>query len=144
MIAPFSITDKKNGAYIIHYTPPSAGKFHISINFCGTFRGRRGPIRGSPFISEAFVEASVSCNDLNGKLLQESIRMTTNNLKSFSNATTKGLSKAITKDDIKNLISVKEHLRNVKQKTKEFEISISSNLSALRYMKKNGLKSPIA
>jgi len=139
---PFSITDKKNGAYIIHYTPPSAGKFHISINFCGTFRGRRGPIRGSPFISEAFVEASVSCNDLNGKLLQECIRMTTNNLKSFSNATTKGLSKAITKDDIKNLISVKEHLRNVKQKTKEFEISISSNLSALRYMKKNGLKVP--
>ena len=138
----FTTIDNKNGTYLVQYTPLRAGKYNVSVNFLGTFQGLAGPIRGSPFIAEASNCIDPSCNDLNGKTLQDKIILSTSMLKDFSNATSKGLSKTVSKEDVKTLISIKEHLRNVKEKTKDFEVEIASNRAALRFLKRNGIKIP--
>lgn len=134
------IMDQKNGTYIVQYIPPSSGKYKVSVDFLGTFHGRPGPIRGSPFFAEASDGADESCNELNGKLLQQSIKSSTDILKQFANTTSKGLSKPVAKDDVKTLISIKEYLRNVSERTSAFEIGIASNRAALRYLKRTGVK----
>lgn len=138
----YDITDNKNGTYTVDYTPPYPGKYEVSVSYGGTFQGHAGPIRGSPFFSEAQKIDDPLTNKLDSKLMKDSLISCISTLKDFSTTTTKGLQKTVAQDDLKTLISIKEHLRNIKSKTNELEINIASNRAALKYLKSNGFKVP--
>ena len=134
------IVDHNDGTYTVEYTAPTAGRYRIDVEFEGTFKGTAGSIRGSPFFTEALSgeEADESMNSLQGPLLMNAIRQTTKQLKDFSDKSIKGMKKKANKEDVKTLIAVKEHLRNVAERAVELETAIDINMSALHYMKRNG------
>ncbi|GMH84222.1 hypothetical protein TrST_g13493, partial [Triparma strigata] len=132
------ITDHNDGTYTVEYTPPKAGNYRIDVAFEGTFKGKAGAIRGSPFFTKAAEDADESVNSLDGPLLMNSIRNATKQLKDFSDKSIKGMKKKPNKEDVKSLIAVKEHLRNVAERTVALETAIDINYAALLYMKRNG------
>ena len=45
--------DHMNGTYTVQYKLPHEGKYRVEVDFLGSFRGKPGPIRGSPFFVDA-------------------------------------------------------------------------------------------
>jgi len=132
------IVDHNDGTYTVEYTPPKAGRYRIDVEFEGTFKGMEGAIRGSPFYPEAAEDVDESMNSLQGPLLMNAIRVATKGLKEFSDKSIKGMNKKANKEDVKTLIAVKEHLRNVAERTDELNTQIDINMASLNYMKRNG------
>ena len=132
------IIDHNDGTYTVEYTPPKAGRYRIDVEFEGTFKGAAGAIRGSPFFPEAAEDVDESMNSLQGPLLMNAIRVATKGLKDFSDKSIKGMNKKANKEDVKTLIAVKEHLRNVAERADELNTQIDINMASLLYMKRNG------
>ena len=132
-----AIEDNKDGTYKVQYFPPHLGKFQIDIKFAGTFGGRAGIIRGSPFFMTAVGGSQGRDNALDGQILHNDIIASTKALKSFSATTRKGLQRVVQKDDLKALVSVKEHLRNIIEKSDDLQLRIDRNRSGLVYLKHN-------
>lgn len=136
---PYEIGDCNDGTYLVKYTPPNEGLYRVSIEFDGTFDGKAGPIRGSPFELDVTTTDDQSVNALNGSILFKNIESHISQLKEFSTATETGLGKAISADDLRSLISVKEHLRNLSQRKTSIENGIAANQSALLYLKHHSI-----
>ena len=154
-----SIVDNSNGTYTVVYTPPLVGSYQIGIEFAGTFGGVAGPIRGSPFISTA-TECHDSSNRemapatatevmtkkrltlIGNRALQEHITSFTQSLRSFTLEAVKALEKNVNDDDLNGLLSVKENLCKIADRTEEFEVEIESNRAALLFLKRNAVKFP--
>jgi len=164
---PCSVLDDGDGTYTVEYTPTAAGSYRISIDFTGTFGGRSGPLRGSPFVATALASAAAPTADadatctactactascpvpsnamapsLAGTALQTQVASFIKTLRSFTLSTAKGLGKTVNSNDLKALLSVKEHLRGVADRTEEFEIGIESNKAALAYLKRKSIQFP--
>jgi hypothetical protein len=75
-----------------------------------------------------------SANSLTGSVLHGDIETFIANLKQSSSAITKGLGKSVTNDDLRSLLTVKEHLRNLTQGKENAENGIATNRSALHYL----------
>lgn len=159
---PSTIKDDGDGCYTVTWTPPAAGTYRISIDFAGTFGGRAGALRGSPFVANAVLVSSseenkkegttvsvgISSNSsdrssLAGTALQSQVTTFIKTLRSFTLATAKGLGKNINDDsDLKTLLSVKEHLRQIVRKTEEFDTAIKTNRAALGYLERHSIQFP--
>lgn len=139
---PHKITDSGDGTHIVEYIPKQAGEYHIHIEFAGTFQGRAGSIWGSPFIAKATEGMDSEPNSLGGKMLKESIFDSIDDLKTLACTTSKGLTKNVAQDDINSLVAIKDHLRNIVDTQDSNECKLSSNRSALMYMKREGMKFP--
>ena len=143
-----TVEDDGDGCYTCTWIPPVAGRYRIQIEFAGTFGGRAGPIRGSPFVADAEVVDDDNNNtsgdrSLAGTALQGQVATFIKTLRSFTLATAKGLGKSIGNDgDLKALLSVKEHLRQIVVKTEEFDTAIETNRAALGYIKRRSIKFP--
>ena len=114
----YSIKDDCDGTYAVSYVPERQGLYRICIDFVGTFQGRAGPIRGSPFLASAEVSGNPTSNGLESAILQKHIKSCTDDLKIFSTLTSKGLQQTVVKEDLRILVSVKEHLQNITKKKK--------------------------
>jgi dynein heavy chain len=139
---PYELKDCNDGTYIVRYKPPSDGYYRIDINFGGTFEGKSGPIRGSPFTIHAVSTDDDSANDLNGSVLHQEIDTFIQDLKQSSSTIAKGLGKSVANDDLRSLITVKEHLRSLAQSKSNMENHIAANRSALLYLKKRCVAFP--
>ena len=75
------------------YAYPNGGTFEVDIKFLGTFQGKAGRVRGSPFRVIVLEEAQggPSTNDLDGPLMIENIRKQVKDTKEYSSAAIKSL-----------------------------------------------------
>ena len=110
----------------------------MDIKFLGTFQGKAGRVRGSPFRIRVQDEGEALSNELNGPLMMENIRRQLKEVKEYSMNAIKSLKKSIPKDEVDPLIKVKEVLKDVEAKKFSIELSIDSNRSALQYFKHKG------
>ena len=83
-----------------------------------------------------------TANNLNGSVLHRNIEEFVANLKQSASTIAKGLGKSVSSDDLRSLLSIKEHLRNLAQSKEKMETGIAANRSALLYMKKHSLAVP--
>lgn len=139
------IVDNNDGTYKVTYTPLLEGICCIDVRFKGTFNGLPGSIRGSEF--EAYVthkkdKKEESEASLSGKVSQSHISCTIDHLKTFIAAAEKGIATKVGKDDLKALISVKEHLRKILKETTIHENSIAETRAHLLYLKRMKIKFP--
>ena len=138
----FKLNDNDDGTYTVEYTLPESGEYLVEIIFLGTFCGPKGHIRGSPFCIKSVETTDASNNKLDGPLLQKYIESCIDSLKTFSNNTIKGIGKVVSNDDMKGLVAIKEHLRNIKNQTVALENTIVANRAALTYLKRKSIKIP--
>ena len=138
-LVPHELEDCIDGTYVVKFIPPQNGYYRVDVDFQGTFQGRSGPIRGSPFTMHAISTDDDSANDLNGSVLHHEIETFIANLKQSSSTITKGLGKSVANDDLRSLLTVKEHLRSLAQSKEQIENGIAANRSALLYLKKHSL-----
>ena len=69
------ITDQEDGKYLVTFTLPDAdSEYEISVVFKGTFGGKAGHLRGSPYIVQADDDAGRDKNSMTGQLVMDSIR----------------------------------------------------------------------
>ena len=129
------INDCLDGSYHVEFMYSSEGNYQVDVKFLGTFAGKAGPIRGSSFMTSATANADVKANSMDGPLLLDQISTSTALLKSFCSSTMKGLLRKVEIDDMKGLVSIKEHLRNVSDKSNSIALTIDTNRSALEFLK---------
>lgn len=134
----FDVTDQKDGTYLVSFHYPAGGQYELSVRFAGTFQGKAGEVRGSPFRVTVADEGDSLANELNGPLVMENIRKKIKDTKDFSTNSIKSLKKTIPKDEVDALIKVKETLKEVEQKKHEIELSSDSCKAALVYFKNKG------
>lgn len=135
-----TVKDCNDGTYIVTFTPPSPGIYRIDVKFDGTFQdGNAGSIRGSPFTMHAIsTDDSANAN----KLWHSDIETFISDLKESASTISKGLEKSVADNDLRSLLTVKEHLRSLVQSKDNTENGIASNQSALLYTKKKTLVLP--
>ena len=110
----------------------------MDIRFLGTFQGKSGRVRGSPFRVSVLAEGDAVMNELNGPLMMENIRKQLKDTKEYSANAIKSIKKTIPKEEVDALIKVKEVLKDVEAKRMSIELSTDSNRSALHYFKFKG------
>mmetsp|Transcript_4425 Transcript_4425/g.9408 ORF Transcript_4425/g.9408 Transcript_4425/m.9408 type:complete len:4228 (+) Transcript_4425:42-12725(+) len=131
------VDDIGDGTYLVTFLPQRPAKYQIDVEFLGSFDGPAGPIRGSPFtIISADAENGDEVNELAGGLFVGSLDSKTKLLKEFCNDKLKGLRAPIdSNSDVKELITVKEHLRDVEERAEEMSLLIDSTTASLQYLK---------
>jgi len=132
------ILDADDGTYVVSYVYPEKGVYEVSVKFEGTFMGKAGPVRGSPFRVTVAETGDGVANELNGPLLMERIRKQIKDAKDYSTNSLKSLKKAIPKEDLDALIKVKEVLKDIETKKDELELGLDSSRAALQYFRKQG------
>ena len=134
----YNIVDQTDGTYLVSFTYPSQGLYSLSVNFNGTFLGKAGQVKGSPYKVNVLPDGDAVNNELNGPLMMDYIRKQTNQIKEYSTHSYKSLKKSIPKDDRDGLIKVKEVIKDVESKRKEIELNTDICKSALTYFKSKG------
>eukprot|EP01041_Mallomonas_annulata_P001785 gene1785-3464_t len=131
------IVDHNDGTYDVNVTYPAPGLYELSIVFEGTFQGKAGHIRGSPFRMNV-TDGDKLANELNGPLMMEYIKKTVKDTKEYSTNSLKGLKKPIPKEEVDPLIKTKEILKEIEVKKSSVELANDSNRAALLYFKTRG------
>jgi len=130
-----AVADQDDGTYAVTFIYPEKGLYEVSIVFNGTFFGKAGHIRGSPFRVNVTDVGDSVLNELTGPLLMEYVRKQTKDSKDYSTNSLKSLKKTIPKDEVDGLIKVKEVLKDVEAKKDSIELGVDSCRAALMYLK---------
>ena len=141
-LVEYELVDNNDGTYEVKYTPLLEGSYIISVYFEGTFQGLAGFIRGSRYEARAVDGGQSEPFSMAGKVIQEHVSRSIEDLKAFVAAGEKGIGKKVAKDDVKALISVKEHLRKIMTQAATHENSIAATRANLLYLKRNRIKFP--
>lgn len=132
------IVDQKDGSYLVSFTYPEKGVYELAVNFKGTFMGKAGHVRGSPFRVSVTDEGDSLNNELNGPLTMEYMRKQIKDTKDYATNSLKSLKKTIPKEEVNALISVKEVLKDLEGRKTEVELSTDSTKACLLYFKSKG------
>jgi len=143
-VVPCRIQDNNDGTYLVSYTPILCGEMMIDIKFLGSFKGKAGAIRGSPFRSIAVSpeEGDAYASALNGLAAQKFIEKAIQDMNDSVLSTEKGINIKVSKSDVKSLLSVKENLQKISSISDSFETSIATIRSYLQYLIRSKLKFP--
>eukprot|EP01033_Poteriospumella_lacustris_P002495 gene2501-1816_t len=136
--AKFDIVDQQDGTYLVSVNYPAGGLFELSVIFKGTFQGKAGHVRGSPFRVQVSEEGDSLSNELNGPLIMEYIRKQIKETKDYATNSLKSLKKPIPKEDVHALISIKEVLKDLESRKADIELTTDSNKAFLQYFKSKG------
>ncbi|KAH8072714.1 hypothetical protein JL721_3359 [Aureococcus anophagefferens] len=134
------LSDSGDGTYVAAFAAPVVGTYTITIEFMGTFDGKAGPVRGSPFqmtcvdrdeyieknpkdirLSEGETEPSDELlsfnNSMDGPIVTNDVLNKIKEIREFSNKKKRGLQKLdpTNYDAIAPLIEGKEHLRDIEK-----------------------------
>jgi hypothetical protein len=130
--------DQRDGTYVVSFAYPEAGSYQLGVEFMGTFLGKAGQVRGSPFRVEVLAEGDPLNNELNGPLTMEYIRKQIKETKDYSTNALKNLKKVIPKEEVDALIKVKEVLQDVAEKKASIDLQSDSCRASLLYFKSKG------
>lgn len=136
--AKFEVVDQEDGTYLVNFVYPTGGLFELTVVFKGTFQGKAGQVRGSPFRIQVLEEGDSLNNELNGPLIMEYIRKQIKETKDYATNSLKSLKKPIPKEDVQALISIKEVLKDIESRRAEIELCTDSNKAFLQYFKSKG------
>jgi dynein heavy chain len=134
----FDVVDQSDGTYLVSFHYPSGGLFELNITFKGTFLGKAGQIRGSPFRVHVAEDGDSLNNELNGPLMMEYLRKKIKDTKDYATSSLKSLKKTIPKEDVSALIAVKEVLKDLEMRRTEVELSTDNCRAFLQYFKAKG------
>jgi dynein heavy chain len=102
----YNIVDKEDGTYTVANVYPAGGVYEVSVVFNGTFSGKAGHLRGSPFRVKVEDTGDRMNNELNGPMVMTMIRNQTKEVKDYSTNSLKNLKKSIPKEELDSLIKV--------------------------------------
>jgi len=136
---PVEITDQEDGKYLVTFTLPDAdSEFEISVVFRGTFGGKAGHLRGSPFIVQADNDAGRDKNAMTGPLVMDSIRKEVAELAKFARQTESGLKAKVPEDNLQALLKMKEHIHNATARKAEIDLSFDRSRAVIVYLQGEG------
>ena len=133
-----AIKDFDDGSYGADFVYPEEGDYQVDVVFNGTFQGKAGPIRGSPFKVHVVETGDVANNKMNGPLMMEHVKKRTGEIKSYSTNSYRGLKKPTPKEDMDPLMKVKELLKDTEARRAAIELDLDTNRTALQHFKKEG------
>ncbi|KAH8084959.1 hypothetical protein JL720_7667 [Aureococcus anophagefferens] len=157
------LSDSGDGTYVAAFAAPVVGTYTITIEFMGTFDGKAGPVRGSPFqmtcvdrdeyieknpkdirLSEGETEPSDELlsfnNSMDGPIVTNDVLNKIKEIREFSNKKKRGLQKLdpTNYDAIAPLIEGKEHLRDIEKMSEQYALCIDTTRVALAHLKSRG------
>ena len=130
------IKDNKDGTYMVTYKASQGGKYSIEVEFKGTHGGAGGPLRGSPFEVALLDKINKANNSMTGPLLIQHTKFKIQRLKAFTAATLEGLQQEIERNNLDQLLVVKEHLQNIKLKGDEVQLTLDVAVATLNFLQK--------
>jgi dynein heavy chain len=132
------VIDHNDGNYMVSLIYPIKGLYEVKVVFKGTFLGKAGHVRGSPFRVNVLEEGDTLNNELNGPLMMEYIRKQIKETKDYATNSLKSLKKQIPKEELTSLIAVKEVLRDIDIRKKDIELNTDACKAFLLYSKAKG------
>jgi len=133
-----TVVDQEDGTYLVNFTYPQGGSYEVSIKFDGTFQGKAGEIRGSPFKVDVKDTGDAVTNELNGPLMMQNVMKSIKDTKDYSNSCMKTLKRPVSKEELDPLLKVKETLNEIDAKKSVVELGVDGCKSALLYFKAKG------
>ena len=133
---PFEIDvlDQMDGTYLVTYIPQRQTKYQISVLSKGSFEGKAGPVRGSPFVFST-VYGDEELNVMNGSLVLKSTKTTIAQIKEECDGFLTVMLKKATTDDRDSLIAIKDTLSQLERRSEELSLAIDSSKAMLSYLK---------
>jgi dynein heavy chain, axonemal len=136
---PVEVTDQEDGKYLVTFTLPDAdSEYEISVVFKGTFGGKAGHLRGSPFVVQADNDAGRDKNSMTGPLVMDSIRKEVAELAKFARQTENGLKAKVPEDNLNALLKMKEHIHNATARKGEIDLSFDRSRAVIVYLQGEG------
>ena len=132
------IVDQNDGTYFVTIVYPEAAVYDVSIQFNGTFQGKAGHVKGSPFRVSVVADGDPLMNEINGPLFMETVRKQIKESKEYAMASMKSIKKNIPKDDVEALIKVKEVLKDLEAKKHGIDLGLETCRTGLQYFKRQG------
>ena len=123
-----------DGTYLVTYIPQRRTKYHISVLSKGSFEGKAGPVRGSPFVFST-VYGDEELNVMNGSLVLKSTKTTIAQIKEECDGFLTVMLKKATTDDRDSLIAIKDTLSQLERRSEELSLAIDSSKAMLSYLK---------
>lgn len=137
-VFPVKYVDNNNGTYAVTVTYPEEGQYALTVAFAGTFQGKVGPIRGSPFRVSVTSGTDSTVNTFQSPLIAEHIKQQTKDAKDYASSVLKNLKKTVPKDDVDALIKVKDTLADLDNKKASVELALDTCYASLQYFKGQG------
>jgi len=137
-----TIKDEDNGRYLVSYMAPAVGHYKVSVDFLGTYGGKAGPIRGSPFKVNFNDDGKVENNKITGQLLWDSAKELIESAGRTAQDTLTGITKEVPADSLEILISVKNHLSGVVTREPEVRLKLDTAHGILAQIKRDNSRKP--
>ena len=129
-----TIFDQMDGTYLVTYMPQRKTTYQVSITGQGSFDGKAGPVRGSPFVFKTDY-GKPELNELNGPLIQKTTKNMIDQLKEDCDQYLTVMRKKATTDDRDGLIQIKDVLAETERRSNEISLSIDSTKAMLSYLR---------
>ncbi|KAE9123159.1 Dynein alpha chain, flagellar outer arm [Phytophthora fragariae] len=139
------IQDLLNGKYLVSYTAPNPGEYHVKIEFQGTFGGNAGLIRGSPYTATFDDIVTREMNLMTGKLVLDQVLHDLQGLQQSTRECNIGLEQPLsdptwTPEQVTAaLIGLKEHVFMVEKRGEEISLSIEELRAEIAFLKDAGI-----
>lgn len=133
-----TIEDQDDGTYYVSYECPNPCEVKIDIQFENE-KQKMVPIRGSPYMASFTDNVPASVNEVASSLVSKYVTHSLEQISEFISTTSKGINlkdKDI-KNDVKELIEVKEHVETVHNRNDEIILWLDCVDETLKYFQKH-------
>lgn len=137
-----TVKDEDNGRYLVSYMAPAAGQYKVKVDFAGTYQGKAGPIRGSPFITKFVDDGNKDNNKVMGQLAWDSAKDYIETVTKVAQTTLDGITKEVPHDNLEILLAVKNHLSSVGSREAEMRLKLDMAEGLLNQAKRDGSRKP--
>ena len=132
-------TDRHGGWKVHdHVRHPDEDEYEVSVVFKGTYGGKAGHLRGSPYKIKMEEGASRDKNTMTGPLVLEAIRKEIADLTKFTRATENGLKAKVPENSLQALVKAKEHLHNATARKEEIDLAFDRSRAVIEYLAGEG------
>ncbi len=133
------LRDLNNGQYEVLYVSDE-GEVKIEVSLI-TETGKACKIRGSPFRGTFIHNAKTRSNEYCGPLMTSFVSNTMRSLDEFAKSTDAGIHQKIRDGDVRGIIKIKNHIKEVFEKEEELQRKRDEVYSVLKHMEREGIPS---
>jgi dynein heavy chain len=126
--------DLGNGKYLVTWVPSRPANYEVSVEFLGSFDGKPGVLRGSPF-KVVTKHGDPEENSMTGDLMVSSLQKQTKKLKDDCLTYLKSLKSYDKIEDRDALIAVMETLNEVKSRNAEISLLVERSEACFEHLK---------
>ena len=129
------ITDNNDGTYDVSYFISETGAYSISVQFSGTYNGKKGHIQGSPFNVDFDSSLEPDHNRINSTWALAEAKKESEASHYLSKHTLDGLQRQINPRDLDDVITIKTHLTNVSNKASLQRMRFAKTQAICRFLR---------